>query len=83
MSAVSPSGFPRTSDSGLIHNRLKREQRSVLRAPFGARVARASSLSRDGIVAGVRAGRFYVTETSSVALVITAAPEDDIRADIV
>ena len=45
-------------------------------------VVRANGLSRDGILAGVRAGRSYVTESSNVTLGMTAATEDGLRAGL-
>ena len=45
-------------------------------------VVRSRSLSRDDIIAGVKAGRSYIAESSSVALDMTAATEDGLRAGI-
>lgn len=42
----------------------------------------SASLSRDDVIAGVKAGRSYVTESSSETLGMTATTEDGLRAGI-
>ena len=45
-------------------------------------VVRSASLSRDDIIAGVKAGRSYVTRSSGETLSMSAATGDGLRSDI-